>query len=141
MRPFVCSILGLMFSFPAIAESPLGITGAEFRLGAVAQDTGAAQASLGGIQSFDAIDPVLGFAAVNVAVTDAHGFQGDVLLEDGPGGAIGRLGAHVFMTPQSGQKYGLFAILSRFKLRGKDSGNYLSVSFYTLRFQRAPKIN
>lgn len=116
MRPKVLTtlftVLAATAANAAIAEAPLGITAAEFRLGAVQQDTGAAQASLGDIKSTDEWHPSLGFAAVNVAITQHHGFQGDALLEDGPDGAIGRVAGHLFMTPKTGQKYGVFAMLA-----------------------------
>ena len=106
MRNGIISALFALLAVTAFADTPLGITGSEFRIGPVAQDTGAAMGSLGSIKSTDRIHPTLGFAAVNVAITRFHGLQGDVALEDGPDGAIGRLGAHLFMTPAKGQNTG-----------------------------------
>ncbi len=114
MRPFVFSLL-LAIVAPALlwAEIPLGITGAEFSIGFVKQDSGAAAGSLGPIKNpGDDLDISLGFAAVNVALTQYHGVQGDAVLEETPDGAIGRLGAHLFMTPNSAQKYGIFGMLA-----------------------------
>ena len=112
MRPALITALLTALSTPTFADAPLGITGAEFRFGAVQQDTGDAMGSLGAIKSTDEFHPTLGFAAVNVAITQHHGLQGDALLEDGPDGAVGRLGGHLFMTPAPGQKYGIFATLA-----------------------------
>ena len=112
MRPIILSALLSTLGLPALADTPLGINAAEFRLGAVAQDTGTAMGSLGSIKDTSAVQPTLGFAAVNVAITQHHGLQGDALFEGTPDGAIGRLGAHLFMTPRDGQKYGLFATLA-----------------------------
>ena len=66
MRPFVFSLL-LAIVAPALlwAEIPLGITGAEFSIGFVKQDSGAAAGSLGPIKNpGDDLDISLGFAAV-----------------------------------------------------------------------------
>ena len=86
-------------SGPALAQSSLGITGATFSLGATEDESGTYQ--LEGAA-----------AVVDVAVTSVHGFQGDLSFADTAGGGIGTVGAHVYMSPVKGQKYGLFATLS-----------------------------
>lgn len=91
-------VLVTSFSFPAYAQSSLGITGATFSLG-VAEDEG------GDLRGD-------GSAVVDVAITDVHGFQGDLRFGDTTSGAIGTLSTHLYMTPKEGQKYGLFAALS-----------------------------
>lgn len=91
-------VLLTSFSFPAFAQSSLGISGAELAFG-VAED------SAGDTRGH-------GRFAVDVAVTEYHGFQGDIAFSDTATGAIGTVAAHVYMTPQLGQKYGLFAALS-----------------------------
>ncbi len=112
MRPIFLALLISAFATPTLADAPLGITGTELRFGGALQDTGAAMGSLGTITDDSAVQPTLGFAAVNVAITKYHGLQGDVSLEGGPDGAIGRFGAHLFMTPMKGQKYGIFGVLA-----------------------------
>ena len=91
-------VLVTSFSFPAYAQSSLGITGAAFSLGVVEDEGG----DLRGEAS----------AVVDVAITDIHGFQGDLRFGDMASGTIGTLSTHLYMTPKEGQKYGLFAALS-----------------------------
>ena len=55
---FVC------FSVPAAAQSSLGITGADLSFGVIEDESGASR--------------VEGAAVVDVAVTEVHGFQGDL---------------------------------------------------------------
>jgi len=81
-----------------MAQSSLGITGAEFALGVTEDEAGTAQFN--------------GSAAVNVAITEAHGFQGDVRYDDTLAGGVGSIGGHLYMTPRQGQKYGLFGSIS-----------------------------
>jgi hypothetical protein len=42
-------------------------------------------------------------------ITGAHGFQADLSATDEPGGFLGRIDAHVYMTPTEDSKYGLTA--------------------------------
>ncbi len=91
-------VLFTSISFPAYAQSSLGITGAAFSLGVVEDEGG----DLRGDAS----------AVVDVAITDVHGFQGDLRFGDTMTGTIGTLSTHLYMTPKEGQKYGLFAALS-----------------------------
>jgi hypothetical protein len=113
LRVWATFFVFLVLSGAASADTPLGITGAEFRLGFAGPDRGAAMASLGPIKnSGDDLDVALGFAAVNVALTPYHGAQGDAVFAQTPDGAIGRLGGHLFMTPTEGHKYGLFVSLA-----------------------------
>lgn len=91
-------VLLTSFSFPAFAQSSLGITGAAFSLGAVEDEGG----DLRGDAS----------AIVDVAITDVHGFQGDLRFSDALSGTIGTVATHLYMAPVEGQKYGLFAVLS-----------------------------
>ena len=92
-------VLLVSVSGPALAQSSLGITGASFSLGATEDEAGTFQ--LEGAA-----------AVVDVAITSVHGFQGDLSFADTVGGGIGTVGAHVYMSPVNGQKYGLFATLS-----------------------------
>lgn len=113
MRAIVTFLVFVISATQAVAEMPLGIQGAEFRLGAVQQDDGAAQGSLGPVKfPGNGPDITLGFAAVTVAITPYHGFQGDAVIEHGPDGAIGRIGGHLFMSPRDSQKFGLFGMLA-----------------------------
>ncbi len=91
-------VLLVSFSFPAFAQSSLGITGATLYLGAIQDEAGDAQATA----AFQ----------LDVAITEFHGFQGDLAVSDTTSGLIGTSAAHLYMTPVSGQKYGLFAALS-----------------------------
>ena len=97
MRTLLCALL-TSFSFPAFAQSSLGITGAELTFGMVEDETGEYRGQ--------------GRAALDVAITGFHGFQGDLAYSDTATGGIGTLAAHVYMTPRDGQKYGLFVALS-----------------------------
>ena len=98
MRALFCVLL-MSVTSPAFAQSSLGITGAAFSLGATEDEGGQRR--------------VEGAAAVvDVAVTSVHGFQGDLSFADTVGGGIGTVGAHLYMAPVVGQKYGLFATLS-----------------------------
>lgn len=86
------------FSLPAFAQSSLGITGAQFSLGAVEDEAGDYRGDARGL--------------ADVAITEYHGFQGDLAFSDTATGGIGTVAAHLYMTPVEGQKYGLFAALS-----------------------------
>lgn len=86
-------------SGPALAQSSLGITGASFSLGVTEDESGEFQ--LEGAA-----------AVVDVAITSVHGFQGDLSFADTVSGGIGTVGAHLYMSPVNGQKYGLFGTLS-----------------------------
>ena len=88
----------LVLSSPAWAQSSLGITGATLDLTSTEDETGQAR---GG---FD--------ASVDVRITGVHGLQGDLAFTQSATGTIGHLGGHLYMTPQPGQKYGLFFALS-----------------------------
>ncbi|QMU57586.1 MAG: hypothetical protein GKR98_04835 [Boseongicola sp.] len=90
--------LALFAASPVLAQSSLGIQGAELRFGALQDEDGNAQS-----------DFRLG---LDVAITSAHGFQGDVILSDTDYGLIGQLGAHLYMDPVANQKYGVFATLA-----------------------------
>lgn len=91
-------VLLTSFSFPAFAQSSLGITGLDLSLGVVEDEAGDYRGDAHG--------------AVTVAITEYHGFQGDVAFSDTSTGIIGTVAAHLYMTPQLDQKYGLFAALS-----------------------------
>lgn len=91
-------VLLTSFSFPAFAQSSLGITGATVSASTVQDEAGDAQGAAG--------------FRLDVAITEFHGFQGDLAIEDTVSGLIGTSAAHLYMTPKSGQKYGLFAVLS-----------------------------
>jgi hypothetical protein len=98
MRALLC-VLFMSVTGPAFAQSSLGITGAAFNLGVTEDEAGERR--------------VEGAAAVvDVAITSVHGFQGDLSFADTVGGGIGTVGAHVYMAPVAGQKYGLFATIS-----------------------------
>ncbi len=85
-------------SFPAFAGDTLGITGAELSMGVVEDENGDYRGDAR--------------AAIDVAITQFHGFQGDLAYSDTETGGIGTLAAHLYMAPRPGQKYGLFAALS-----------------------------
>ena len=97
MRTLVC-VLMLCLAGPVMAQSSLGVTGAAFSLGAVEDEDGTYRGDAR--------------ASVDVAITDYHGFQGDLAYTDSASGGIGTVATHLYMTPQPGQKYGLFAALS-----------------------------
>lgn len=98
MRFLACVLVSSLFAGPAFAQSSLGIKGTALTFGAVQDEAGEAQ-----LQSAFRID---------VAITEFHGFQGDIAFEDTDFGMIGTVGAHLYMTPREGQRFGLFAALS-----------------------------
>jgi hypothetical protein len=91
-------VLVTSFSFPAFAQSSLGISGLDLSLGVVEDEAGDYRGDAR--------------AAVDVAITEYHGFQGDLTYSDTGSGGIGTVAAHLYMSPKPGQKYGLFAALS-----------------------------
>ena len=90
--------LAIVLASPALGQSSLGITGATLHVGGLQDESGNTQVQTRG--------------TVDVAVTEAHGFQGDLSFEDTANGTIGRLAAHAYMDPVPGQKYGLFFAMS-----------------------------
>ncbi|MDJ1008139.1 MAG: hypothetical protein QNJ13_09990 [Paracoccaceae bacterium] len=96
-RLSLIAALAVCVASPASAQSSLGVTGIELGLGGFSQSDGGA--------SFH------GDIVLDVAVTEFHRLQGDLAWVESGRGAVGRLGGHVYMTPQDGQKYGLFAML------------------------------
>ena len=98
MQRLLATIFLASVTTPAVAQSSLGIQGMDLRFGLIEDESGTAQS-----------DARL---RLDVAITDVHGFQGDVVFADAESGLIGQLGAHLFMAPQQGQKYGVFASLS-----------------------------
>lgn len=97
MRTLLCVIL-TSFSVPAFAQNSLGISGVELSWGVIEDETGDYRGD--------------GRAVVDVAITEYHGFQGDLAFSDTATGGIGTVATHLYMTPKDGQKYGLFAALS-----------------------------
>ncbi len=98
MRFLVCMLVPALMAGPMSAQSSLGIIGSELAFGFQQDEGGTAQT----VTAFK----------VDVAVTEVHGFQGDIAFEDTDHGLIGGVGAHLYMTPREGQRYGLFAALS-----------------------------
>jgi len=86
-----------VFASAASAGTGLGVTGIEMSLGGVSQSDGGASISAE--------------IVLDVAVTGHHGLQGDLAWIETNTGAVGRIGAHLYMTPVPGQKYGLFAVV------------------------------
>ena len=83
---------------PLAAQGSLGITGASLSVGVIEDEAGASR--------------VEGAAVVDVAITDVHGFQGDLSFADTIAGGVGSVAAHLYMAPREGQKFGLFAQLN-----------------------------
>ena len=98
MKKVILSICLALWSAPVAAQSSLGIQGLDLQFGQVEDETGTFRT--------DAL------ARIDVAITEHHGFQGDVSFADTNQGLIGLLGTHLYLTPRAGQKYGLFASLS-----------------------------
>ncbi len=91
----IAVVLALFAGTAVNAQSSLGVTGATLTFG---YEDGA------GIGAF-----VSGNA--DVAITEFHGIQFDLALEDTSSGTLGTAGVHLYMTPDTGQKYGVFAHL------------------------------
>ena len=100
----------LIIGTPAMAGSGLGIEGAALSFGALQDETGDMQVRFS--------------TSVDVAITAAHGLQGDLSFQDTSGGTIGRLAGHLYMDPVPGQKYGLFLALSDLDGRSLTWGDF-----------------
>ena len=98
MQRLIATMCWMMAATPITAQSSLGIQGMDLRFGMVQDEAGEAQTDIR--------------SRLDVAITEVHGFQGDVAFSDTQAGLIGQLGAHLFMSPESGHKYGVFASLS-----------------------------
>ncbi len=98
MQRLLAIAAATLFALPASAQSSLGIQGATLSLGAAQDEAGDAQPHAS--------------AMLDVAITSVHGLQGELAFEDTANGVIGHMGAHLYMAPRPGQKYGLFATLS-----------------------------
>lgn len=98
MKRFTTSLAALLLAQGASAQSSLGVQGTELRFGAFQDEAGIAQTQTS--------------MKIDVAVTGAHGLQGDVIFEDTNYGLIGGLGAHLYLKPNEHHKYGVFATLA-----------------------------
>ena len=90
---FTASLIAL--ASQAIAQSSLGFSGAKL---SVIHDDGANAGASGTL-------------ALDFAITDFHGVQLELGLEETGAGTIGTAGGHLYVTPADGQKYGLFAVV------------------------------
>ena len=97
IKKFVTAI-ALCAATHASAQSSLGIQSTSIELGGIQDEAGDFQTNAG--------------IGVDVAITSFHGLQGELQFSDTSNGLIGRLGAHLYMAPRPGQKYGVFASLS-----------------------------
>lgn len=109
-RLSLATVLAISLTSAASAQSSLGITGVEFGLGGFTHQ--------GGGMSFQ------GEVALDVAVTEYHGLQGDLAWVESGNGAVGRIGGHLYMTPNPGQKYGLFALMGDVNGRALTYGGF-----------------
>jgi len=92
-----CLVAPLCLASPALAQSSLGFTQAEARVGAVSVDGDShANANL----------------SIDFAITGHHGLQFDLGLTDQATGALGYIDGHLYMVPGPGRKYGLFGHLA-----------------------------
>lgn len=98
MQKLIATVCIVMAATSATAQSSLGIQGMDLQFGMVEDENSKAQSDVR--------------SRLDVAITDVHGFQGDIAFADTSSGLIGQLGAHLFMAPKQGQKYGVFASLS-----------------------------
>lgn len=92
------ALIAIVLGTPVWAQSSLGISGATLSLGSTEDEGGAWQRRAA--------------SSVDIRITPVHGLQGDLAFSDTATGTIGHLGAHLYMAPQPGQKYGLFLTLS-----------------------------
>ena len=98
MRFPLCVFVFASLAGPLSAQSSLGVKGSELTLGLQQDEAGETQS--------------VGTLRIDVAVTEYHGFQGDIAFEDTAYGLIGTVGAQLYMTPRESERYGLFAALS-----------------------------
>ncbi len=110
--------LVILAATPAMAGSDLGIGGGTLSLGALEDESGEPRFRIR--------------ASVGVAVTHAHGLQGDLAFEDTGHGTIGRLTGHAYMDPVDGQKYGVFLALSDLDGRSLSWGEFGVEGQYSL---------
>ena len=121
LKSMICAAAMLLSAAPlALADTPLGITGAELRLGA----------------SSDAVEGGFAAGTVDVAITPFHGAQFDLQYEERQNGGIGRLGTTLYMMPRAGQKYGLFLMVAD---KNDASATYGQIGA-TGMFQIAPRL-
>lgn len=92
------ALVAIGLGSPVWAQSSLGISEATLSLGSTEDEDGARQSLVA--------------SSVDVRITAVHGLQGDLSFADTASGTIGQLGAHLYMAPRPGQKYGLFLSLS-----------------------------
>lgn len=85
--------LAATLTTPALAQSSLGFTQAEARLGAV---------------SVEGDSYAAGTLSIDFAITGHHGLQFDLGLADQKTGVLGSIDGHLYMAPGPGRKYGLF---------------------------------
>lgn len=96
-RLSLCAALMCFVTSTASAQSSLGMTGIEASVGGISHAQGGASFVAG--------------LNLDVAVTQHHGLQGDLAWVETPGGAVGRVAGHLYMTPMAGQRYGVFAVV------------------------------
>ncbi len=89
----LAATFALTLAAPALAQSSLGFTQAEARIGAV---------------SLDGETRATGTLAIDFAITAHHGLQFDLGLTDQETGLLGSIDGHLYMVPGPGRKYGLF---------------------------------
>lgn len=94
-RISLAAAVAALAAAPALAQSSLGLTGVDLRLGL--SDTSGS--------------PAFAEASVDVAITGYHGLQSDFWVSDTASGTIAGVAGHLYMTPRPGQKYGLFAFV------------------------------
>lgn len=87
-------VLLMSISFPAFAQSGLGFKSTTLSFGLSELEDGSQMR--------------VANATIDVAVTNHHGFQGDIAYT----GDTGTVAAHLYMEPKEGQKFGLFVALS-----------------------------
>lgn len=92
-KPAALTLALALFAPAAAAQTSLGFTGLDLRLGLNGLEGSGGEAS----------------GRIDFAVTEHHGLQFDLSLEDTASGVVGTAGAHLYMTPAPGQKYGVFA--------------------------------
>lgn len=95
---FAIVFFAVFFCSPVFAQGKLGFTGASLDYSVQEDEFGTLQQTAQ--------------ASVDINVTGVHGLQGRLSFEETAFGTIGSLQSHLYMSPDIGQKYGLFIALS-----------------------------
>lgn len=120
-KPAAFSLALALVAPAAMAQTSLGFTGLDLRIGLNGLEDSGGEAS----------------GRIDFAITEYHGAQFDLSLEDTASGVVGTVGAHFYMTPADGQKYGVFATFGDIDNRAASYGTIGGEALFALSDQTA----